>query len=45
MIRYAGTNEIDLRWIAWSKWTYTSHPVKGLYVMLQLTKTKSGPAN
>ncbi|KAE8554084.1 hypothetical protein EYB25_002622 [Talaromyces marneffei] len=28
--RYAGTNEIDLRWIAWSNWTYTSHPVKGL---------------
>ncbi|GAM42617.1 beta-mannosidase Bma2A [Talaromyces pinophilus] len=27
---YAGTNEIDLRWIAWSNWTYTSHPVKGL---------------
>ncbi|KIN00064.1 hypothetical protein OIDMADRAFT_126328 [Oidiodendron maius Zn] len=29
---YYGLNDIDLHWISWSNWTYTSEPITGLLV-------------
>lgn len=27
---YYGLNDFNLRWVAWSNWTYTSAPISGL---------------
>ncbi|CEL10807.1 Putative Beta-mannosidase (MndA) [Aspergillus calidoustus] len=33
---YHGLNDLNLRWIAETNWTYTSDPIPGLYVALLL---------
>lgn len=27
---YFGTNDFNLRWVAWNNWTYVSDPISGL---------------